>query len=55
VAGVVTYYYHVNEPTDQDGDDSPAQITRTVFLTAHKAGPSDRLCAFSDRAQGRPE
>ena len=29
VAGVVTYYYHVNEPTDQEDEDQPAQITRT--------------------------
>ena len=32
VAGVVTYYYHVNEPTDQDDEDQPAQITRTGYL-----------------------
>lgn len=32
VAGVVTYYYHVNEPTDQDDEDQPSQITRTADL-----------------------
>ena len=29
VAGVVTYYYHLNEPTDQNDDsdeDTPAQM-----------------------------
>ena len=30
VAGVVTYYYHVNEPTDQGDEDQPSQITRTA-------------------------
>jgi hypothetical protein len=32
VAGMVTYYYHVNEPQDQNDDsdeDKPAQMTRT--------------------------
>jgi hypothetical protein len=31
-AGVVTYYYHVNEPADQDEDqdDSPVKISRIV-------------------------
>jgi hypothetical protein len=29
LAGIVTYYYHVNEPGDQDDEDQPAQITRT--------------------------
>ena len=33
VAGVVTYYYHVNEPTDQDDEDQPSQITRTDHTT----------------------
>lgn len=29
VAGAVTYYYHLNEPTDDDEDsDQPARITR---------------------------
>jgi hypothetical protein len=28
VAGVVTYYYHMNEPADEDSPDSPTQITR---------------------------
>jgi hypothetical protein len=29
VAGIVTYYYHVNEPPDdsQDSDDQPTQLT----------------------------
>jgi hypothetical protein len=28
-AGVVTYYYHMNEPTDEDNSDAPAsQVTR---------------------------
>ena len=33
VAGVVTYYYHLNEPADQDDnqDDEPAKISRVVF------------------------
>jgi hypothetical protein len=32
VAGVVTYYYHVNEPVDQDEDqdDAPAKISQVV-------------------------
>jgi len=32
-AGVVTYYYHVNEPVDQeeDQDDAPAKISRLVW------------------------
>ena len=33
VAGFVTYYCHVNEPTDQDDDEQPAQITRTAEAT----------------------
>jgi len=41
VAGVVTYYYHVNEPTDQDDQDQPAQITRTHFL--YRAQPRPLL------------
>jgi hypothetical protein len=29
LAGAVTYYYHLNEPTDDDEDgDQPAQVTR---------------------------
>lgn len=33
-AGVLTYYYHLNEPPDDDnGDDAPAKITRTVTRT----------------------
>ena len=33
VAGVVTYYYHVNEPTDQDDDqeDEPSKISLLVL------------------------
>jgi hypothetical protein len=33
VAGVVTYYYHLNEPADQDDnqDDEPAKISRVVL------------------------
>jgi hypothetical protein len=33
VAGVVTYYYHVNEPTDQDEDqdDEPSKISLLVY------------------------
>ena len=33
VAGVVTYYYHVNEPSDdEDGQDQPAaQLTRSAL------------------------
>jgi hypothetical protein len=32
VAGVVTYYYHLNEPADQDEDqdDEPAKISRVL-------------------------
>jgi hypothetical protein len=31
VAGAVTYYYHLNEPTDEDDeDDSPVRISRLV-------------------------
>jgi len=26
-AGVVTYYYHMNEPADEDNSDTPAQVT----------------------------
>jgi hypothetical protein len=40
VAGVVTYYYHVNEPTDQDDEDQPSQMTRTYFQTAELPGPA---------------
>ena len=28
VAGVVTYYYHVNEPQDQDEDENPQQTSQ---------------------------
>jgi hypothetical protein len=39
VAGVVTYYYHVNEPTDEsDETDEPAKISR--FLLPDPAGVS---------------
>jgi hypothetical protein len=33
VAGVVTYYYHVNEPTDQDddADETPSKISRLAL------------------------
>lgn len=33
VAGVVTYYYHVNEPTeqDEDQDDEPSKISLLVL------------------------
>jgi hypothetical protein len=27
MAGVVTYYYHMNEPADEDNGDTPAQVT----------------------------
>jgi hypothetical protein len=32
VAGLVTYYYHLNEPadTDEDEDDEPAKISRML-------------------------
>ena len=32
-AGVLTYYYHLNEPADQDQeqDDEPAKISQIVF------------------------
>jgi len=43
VAGLVTYYYHVNEPTDQDDEDQPAQITRTRLHTADNGGQGGRL------------
>jgi len=70
VAGLVTYYYHVNEPTDQDDEDQPAQITRTRlhtadnggqggrlwthFHTAHNGGPGGRLCAHAGPALPGP-
>jgi hypothetical protein len=39
VAGVVTYYYHLNEPTDNDDeDDQPVRISRVV----NKSDWSDR-------------
>jgi hypothetical protein len=33
VAGVVTYYYHLHEPTDQDedDDDAPARISQVML------------------------
>jgi hypothetical protein len=34
-AGIVTYYYHLNEPTDQQGDeDEPAKISRIEWESA---------------------
>jgi hypothetical protein len=36
VAGIVTYYYHVNEPQDDDTqDDQPATITSLEKPSAH--------------------
>jgi hypothetical protein len=29
-AGVVTYYYHLNEPSDEDEGDQPAKVTKTL-------------------------
>jgi nitrogen fixation-related uncharacterized protein len=37
LAGIVTYYYHVNEPGDQDDSDQPAQITRTRSVSRRRA------------------
>lgn len=32
LAGIVTYYYHLHEPTDEDDqNDQPATITQTFF------------------------
>jgi nitrogen fixation-related uncharacterized protein len=49
VAGFVTYYYHMNEPADQDDQDQPAQITRTHLHTVQNASPGGRLYARADR------
>jgi hypothetical protein len=53
VAGMVTYYYHLHEPTDQDqdDDDAPARISQMV--------ESDTSCyqvrqAFPSRTIGSP-
>lgn len=37
LAGIVTYYYHLNEPQDedQDEDDTPAKISRICGAGAH--------------------
>lgn len=34
LAGAVTYYYHVNEPQDDDEEDAGPQITKTVWTPA---------------------
>ncbi len=35
IAGLVTYYYHLHEPSDEDDqDDQPATITRSYFPLA---------------------
>jgi hypothetical protein len=40
VAGVITYYYHVNEPTDEDDqDDQPVRISRVI---AQPSGLAER-------------
>jgi hypothetical protein len=31
-AGVVTYYYHMNEPADEDNGDAPAELTGLLPL-----------------------
>jgi glucan phosphoethanolaminetransferase (alkaline phosphatase superfamily) len=40
-AGVVTYYYHVNEPTEPDTDyqDSPAGIEKSSYQTRQPFAP----------------
>ena len=48
-AGVVTYYYHLNEPADDDNGDAPAnQVTR---LDMYRLKPANllRQCAGVDR------
>ena len=41
VAGVVTYYYHVNEPIDNgdETDDEPARISRIDYQTRQALPP----------------
>ena len=40
-AGVVTYYYHLNEPTEQDTDyqDAPAGIEKSSYQTRQPVAP----------------
>jgi hypothetical protein len=33
LAGVVTYYYHLHEPADEDDQDEPARVAAAVRLT----------------------
>jgi glucan phosphoethanolaminetransferase (alkaline phosphatase superfamily) len=41
VAGVVTWYYHLNEPADQEnGQDEPSRISRIVLPGASLPGAS---------------
>ena|ERR1700722_19200156 len=48
VAGMVTYFYHLNEPPDQDSqqDDEPARISQTM--------PSPNAAGVSASHHGQP-
>jgi hypothetical protein len=50
VAGVVTYYYHLNEPIDQqETDDEPARISQTLSRDTYHV-----LQALPPRTIGSP-
>jgi hypothetical protein len=51
VAGVVTYYYHVNEPTDQDEDqdDEPPKIS--LLVSPPESTPFGRGSVTSDATE----
>jgi len=51
VAGVVTYYYHVNEPTDQDEDqnDEPSKIS--LLVLPQESTPFGRGSVTSDATE----
>jgi hypothetical protein len=49
-AGVVTYYYHLNEPVDQqdeDQDDQPAKISMVLETRGQSAG--DKITSGTNR------
>lgn len=44
-AGIVTYYYHLNEPADdQDNSDTPAQVTSLLTTRHGKLWPRPLAC-----------